>query len=298
MDVSIILVNYNTCNLTISCIESIFKYTKDIDFEIIVVDNNSSDESQARLINDKRIIFIESGANLGFGRANNLGLSKAKGDFVFFLNSDTILLNNAVKKFWDFATTHSSFAIGALGCQLVDENNYHVHSSSNFPNIYDSFIFEIKDHISTLLGKQKTMRTSNYYKEDSFNYYEVDYVTGADMFVRRYTLNKHGGFDPDFFMYYEETELQHRWKKQGFHNFIIEGPRIVHLERKSSKLVNTFNREFRDLTSRILYFKKTESMCSYITFRIMLVCFRIHYFFKCSIKLNEKKRLLKLLFCK
>lgn len=297
MDVSIILVNYNTCNLTMSCIESIFKYTKDIDFEIIVVDNNSSDESQDRLINDKRIIFIESGTNLGFGKANNLGFSKAKGDFVFFLNTDTVLLNNAVKYFWDFAKAHTSFAIGALGCQLVDGDNNHVHSSSCFPKVFESFIYEIKDHLSSIFRKPKKMRNNNFYKEGGFYYYEVDYVTGADMFVKRDTLNKHGGFDPDFFMYYEETELQHRWIKLGLHNFIVEGPRIVHLERKSSNSVNSFNREIRDLTSRILYFKKTENICSYISFRIMLVFFRTHYFLKWSINLNDKKRLLKLLFC-
>ena len=131
IDVSIIIVNYNTCELTKQCIDSVFEKTSGISFEVIVVDNDSKDDSIKVLSQDSRVNFIESGANLGFGRANNLGIKHSTGKYVFFLNSDTLLLNNAVKKFWDFATTHSSFAIGALGCQLVDENNQGIGSGNS-----------------------------------------------------------------------------------------------------------------------------------------------------------------------
>ena len=101
MDVSIIIVNYNTRQLTSNCIESIFKYTNGVSFEVILVDNASTDGSIDFFTNDERIIFISSKENLGFGRANNLGYKVAKGRYIFLLNSDTLLLNNAIKIFCD-----------------------------------------------------------------------------------------------------------------------------------------------------------------------------------------------------
>ena len=96
MDVSIIIVNYNTKNLTLQCIDSIYEKTIGVSFEIIIVDNNSTDGSQELLSQDNRIVFVEAGENLGFGKANNLGVEKSNGKFIFFLNSDTILVNNAI----------------------------------------------------------------------------------------------------------------------------------------------------------------------------------------------------------
>ena len=97
MDVSVIIVNYNTIELTLNCINSIFTHTLGIDFEVIVVDNNSDDGSGEILRLDKRIVFIQNLANEGFGSANNIGYQYAKGKYLFLLNSDTILLNNAIK---------------------------------------------------------------------------------------------------------------------------------------------------------------------------------------------------------
>lgn len=102
MDVSVIIVNYNTLGLTSDCIESIIAQTSTVEYEIILVDNASTDGSKEVFAQDKRIKYIYSDQNLGFGRANNLGIREAKGRYLFFLNSDTILLNNAVKLFFDF----------------------------------------------------------------------------------------------------------------------------------------------------------------------------------------------------
>ena len=102
MDVSIIIVNYNTKDLLVNCLNSIYEKTKDVLFEIIIVDNASIDGSEEMIKNDfKEVVFIQSGDNIGFGRANNLGIKEAKGDCIFLLNSDTILLNNAIKELTD-----------------------------------------------------------------------------------------------------------------------------------------------------------------------------------------------------
>ena len=128
MDVSIIIVNYNTLGLTSDCIESIVDKTSDLEYEIILVDNASTDSSKAVFPQDPRVRYIYSDRNLGFGRANNLGIREATGRYLFFLNSDTILLNNAVKYFFDFCEKNPEHKIGALGAVLKDRNLRNIHS--------------------------------------------------------------------------------------------------------------------------------------------------------------------------
>ena len=106
MNVSIVIVNYNTLKLTKACIDSVIEKTSGLEYEIILVDNASSDGSSDVFKNDERIIFIEASDNIGFGKANNLGVKHAKGDYLFFLNSDTLLLNNAVDELWKFCESH------------------------------------------------------------------------------------------------------------------------------------------------------------------------------------------------
>ena len=136
MQVSIIIVNYNTKELIKNCINSIYKYTQDIQYEIIVSDNGSTDGSIEMLKSEfPNVILIENNANLGFGTANNRGLKIAKGKYIFYLNSDTVLLNNAVKIFYDYWENSSDKEnIGALGCNLLDENFNIIHSFENFIN--------------------------------------------------------------------------------------------------------------------------------------------------------------------
>ena len=101
--VSIIIINYNTKLLTLDCLKSIYQHTKDIDFEVIVVDNASSDGSAEAIRESFPIVkVIEPNENLGFGRANNLGAKYAKGEYLFLLNSDTLLIENSIKKLYDF----------------------------------------------------------------------------------------------------------------------------------------------------------------------------------------------------
>lgn len=132
MDVSVIIVNYNTLGLTSDCIESIIAQTSTVEYEIILVDNASTDGSKEVFAQDKRIKYIYSDRNLGFGRANNLGIREAKGRYLFFLNSDTILLNNAVKLFFDFCEKNPDRKIGAVGAVLKDQNQKNIHSYGRF----------------------------------------------------------------------------------------------------------------------------------------------------------------------
>lgn len=297
MKVSIILVNYNTKEMTKACIDSIFEKTKGIEFEVILVDNDSHDGSLEVFANDRRITFVEAGGNIGFGRANNMGLTKATGEYIFFLNTDTLLVNNAVKSFYDFCESSKDKKIGGVGCLLQNANGQRIHSFASFPTLCR----ELRDFFIAPICKKFHLAYHRYdtTKDDTKkDWFYVDYATGADLFVSRKVIDECGGFDPDFFMYFEETEMQHRWTSHGYASVIIKTPKIIHLEGGSvNKQRSKFNvRQFlMGEKSKILYFKKTHGpvynfFVRAVQFLDLYVAYH-HHFSK-----EEKKELMKILF--
>ena len=234
MDVSIIIVNYNTKELTRNCLKSVFDQTKNISFEVIVSDNGSNDGSVEMIKSEfPKVILIENNANLGFGAANNRGLKIAKGKYIFYLNSDTLLLNNAVKFFFDYwENSPEKEKIGALGCNLENKNGEILHSYGVFPNFKNIFC-SLFHCVLAQIGIKKII--SVFYKNigNIRPYFgNVDYITGADNFLLN---NQFAYFDERFFMYFEESDLQFNLKKHKFYRSLIKGPKIVHLEGASSK---------------------------------------------------------------
>lgn len=230
MDVSIIIVNYNTKELLHNCLESIFQQTKDICFEVIVSDNGSTDGSDNMIeTNFPQVKLIKNNVNLGFGAANNRGLKVATGKYIFYLNSDTILLNNALKLFFDYwENSADKDSIGCLGGMLMNEDNSFSNSYHTFPNSKSCFNFLIRVTASSLYLKKLFKKKKNIIN----SYYgPVDFVVGADMFLKN---DKNAYFDENFFLYFEETDLQYQLMKCGKKRIIIEGPKIIHLEGASS----------------------------------------------------------------
>lgn len=268
MDVSVIIINYNTLQLVTNCINSVFQCTNGINFEVIVVDNASSDDSAEMLSKDKRINLIKNENNLGFGKANNIGLRYATGKYVALLNSDTIILNNALKIFYDFAET-SDEKISCMGCLLLDKNKQIIHSFDEYASI-------------KTITKAIVQIYFNYFNVGIFKNYEskkiesgfpiyVDYITGAALFIRRSIIEKLGFFDTDFFMYFEESELQQRYNKAGYLSVIIDGPSIIHLEGASHEKENNRSVSRRGMftKSMFIYMRKKYSYWGYMLFRLI-----------------------------
>lgn len=272
MDVSVIIVTYNTCEMTINCINSVIQKTENLDYEIILVDNASQDESYSTFSQDARIRYIYSEKNLGFGKANNLGAKFAKGRYLFLLNSDTLLKNNALYEFVKFMDS-SSKNIGCCGTLLTDAEGHRIHSYGDTHTVLNSIdewcVFPILSH----LGLRKYLR--KYFHEsipdrDSF---EVGFITGADLFIRRDAYEICGLFDPDFFMYYEDSELCARYRKLGFNSVIIKTPSIVHLEGASNKKRSLVRRDMV-MKSMFIYFYKDMNP---FLFQLFKISFKIIY---------------------
>lgn len=258
MDCSIIIVNYNTKTITNDCIESVKKFTEDINYEIILVDNASTDDSPAFFSEMEDIIFIQSPENIGFGRANNLGAEKAGGEFLFLLNSDTVLIENSVKKLLGFfRNKEAELNIGSLGCVLVDKEMNYNGCGSHFTSCAE----EIDNYKKIIPGMKYLLRGKT---EVPFplekKFFEIDYVIGADLMVRNRVFTDMGGFDKDFFMYYEESDLQYRMKKAGYHAYIYTGTKIIHLEDGSGKEIKNYSNKKRIIThtSKNLFLKKND----------------------------------------
>lgn len=274
MDISVIIVNYNTSAITYNCLDSIFKYTKDVDFEVIVVDNDSQkDDSKSVLSRYPGIIYIQSEKNLGFGKANNLGYQIANGRYILLLNSDTYLLNNALKFFVEEFDKLPS-KVACIGSQLLSADGTKNNSFGELPSFSSAARSSFGLYLGLLGIKFKHVSKI---KESATEPFDVPYVMGADICIRREVIEKNGLFDPDFFMYYEESELQHRYQVAGYTSMIIPGPEIVHLEcastKGTSKKKYTYENRKMFLQGQFLYFRKIYSYPVYLLYRIMfLLC--------------------------
>lgn len=280
MDVSIIIINYNTPQLVIECINSIKTFTNDLRYEIIVVDNASSDNSKSILGSLDDIYYIYSDKNLGFGKANNLGAQYAKGKYLFFLNSDTLLTGTAIYSLFKFCEKYPK-NIGACGMILKDSNGNDIHSAGSFPSILKECF--LKPSLSSYPNNAV----------DKGDYISVDYITGADLFMSKTLFEEIDGFDKDFFMYYEETDLQKRIKNKGYEIALIKDRDIIHLEGGSFdiKSQNTPIRRLQmQLESRFIYMKKNTSLLEYYLFRLLypIKAFPAALLFKCDFKSKTK----------
>lgn len=265
MDVSIIIVNYNTSEILSNCLKSIYQYTKSVNFEVIVSDNGSRDNSVEMIRkNFPQVILIENHANIGFGKANNRGLRIATGKYIFYLNSDTILLNNAVKYFFDFWENSSDKKnLGALGSNLLDTKLGQNHSSDDtFPKISYSELFPFFRYIYGIykLSVLNILFNKSLPKNKQYTYNkktgEVKHIIGADLFVKN---DYFAQFDEHYFMYYEETDIEYKMELFNKKRFIIDGPRIIHLDSSINQVEKS-----KDIVHRYASFSQVHKILSLI----------------------------------
>jgi len=234
-DISVIIVNYNVKDLLLQCINSILA-SKNLDVEIIVVDNNSFDGS-LELISSKfrdfaNIKTIANKENVGFAKANNIGVKSATGDYLLILNPDTILQEDTLEKSLGYLKSHPD--IGALTCKLILPNGkLDLACRRSFPTPAVSFYRMVG--LSKLFPKSKTFGKYNLTFLDENSICEVDAIVGAFMMMNKNVFEKVGGFDEDYFMYGEDIDLCFRIKSAGYKICYYPETSIVHYKGESTK---------------------------------------------------------------
>jgi GT2 family glycosyltransferase len=251
-DVSIVIVNYYSTELLKDCLDSIYNFTKGIDFEIIVVDNGSVAGELENLIKGfPRIKLIKNDSNKGFGTANNQGVEAASGKYVLLLNNDTILSENSIKKVSDFAESLGGENI--IGCKLLNEDKSVQKSVYDFPSFLN--VFTSNFFLYLLFPKSKYFNKYYLMNKGLTKSTEVEVITGAFLFIGKRTFENLGGFDERFFFYMEDTDLCYRHKQNNGKVIYFPETSIIHLKGKSAGGESWFKNKHQSI-STIKFFQK------------------------------------------
>jgi GT2 family glycosyltransferase len=265
--ISIIILNYNTFDLACQCIESIYEYTKNVDFEIIIVDNASTmDESDKFLELFPKIKLVKNTENRGFAGGCNDGIKVAKGDTILLLNSDTKLLNDAISITYDFLNTHPN--VGIVTCRLENEDGSPQNNCYHFPSISKTLI--------ELLRLQKFFPKSNF-KKTLYGYffdYDIiaypDYIWGAFFMFPRKLLDIFPNqlLPETFWMYFEDMEWCWLARQAGYEVVFVPDGRVLHYGGKNHnpKAIKMMNDNFNQFLK--LYYNK---MHAWIIIRLLKI---------------------------
>ncbi len=233
MRLSIIIVNYNVKYFLEQCLCSVLNATRNIGAEIIVVDNNSTDGSKQFFAGKfPGVRFVWNQVNSGFSKANNLGQAAAAGEYLLFLNPDTIIPEDCIEKCLDFFGTHPQ--AGALGVRMIDgAGNFLKESKRAFPSPLTS-LYKLTE-LARLFPRSRTFAQYHLGNLDEHANHEVDVLAGAFMMIPSVILKKIGGFDEAFFMYGEDVDLSYRIQKAGYKNYYFSGTSIIHFKGESTR---------------------------------------------------------------
>jgi GT2 family glycosyltransferase len=232
MELSVIIVSFNAKEYLRQCLHSVVIATEEIDSEVFVVDNNSSDESSEMIRNEfPDIHLINNERNSGFSLANNQAIRISSGQFILLLNPDTIVERETFAKCISFMQSHID--AGAIGVKMVDGDGIFLPESKRaLPDLRTAFFKTLG--FSSLFPKSHFL--NNYYlpKVDVEETSLTEVISGAFMFLRREALNKSGLLDEDFFMYGEDIDLSYRLLQTSYNNYYFPEVRIIHFKGKST----------------------------------------------------------------
>lgn len=223
MQLSVVILNYNVRYFLELCLKSVLAATEQINAEIIVIDNNSKDDSRQmveRLF--PSVKWIQNTENVGFSKANNQAVKEASGEYLCILNPDTVVSEDTFTKLIDF--TDNKDNVGIVGCKLIDgTGNYLPESKRNIPYVSAA--------IKKMFGQSQEYYANHLTPNDIGR---ADILVGAFMFVKRAVYNQIEGFDEDYFMYGEDIDISYKALKAGFHNYYFGETTVIHYKGEST----------------------------------------------------------------
>ena len=277
-DISIIIINYNTDQYTIDCIDSIISKTNTaLNCQYIIVDNGSNKESFqklnsyiSKLPSSTQIELIRSNINTGFGSGNMIGVLKATGKYIAFINNDVLLKNDCLSILKEFMDHNSE--VGVVGPQAFTENNKHLSTIDHFASLKRELLG--RKTLEFINKKKYPVRKKEYSKP-----IRGQFVAGSFMLFRREDFNKIGGFDTNIFLYYEETDVCKRLLNINKTAYLVPDAKFTHFHGASTKRSIDIKIE---LKISLLYIIRKHS--GIIPFYIMLTYLQIRYFFSSLVK--------------
>ncbi|MBK8550802.1 MAG: glycosyltransferase family 2 protein [Ignavibacteria bacterium] len=270
--ISVIIINYKQKKFTESCVASVYDNIKSTSFEVIVI-NNSPEDDLSGLEKTYEELKVVSNVNKGFSQANNLGAKHSKGDYLFFLNADTVIRSDFTK---EFLSMFGSKEFGAVGLKLYNEDGTFQLSTGKEINFFN----EIKNKEDEQRFRERDNEFIGSKEKEFDKVTEADWVTGAAMIIRKVVYEKAGGFDESYFLYYEDADICKRLQKEGLKNYFYPDSDIVHLKGENE------NPEFRTDTyyyskeSQLNYYKKHNGVIDNVLLRsYLLIKFTLKYIF-------------------
>lgn len=215
-ELSVVIVNYNGLKYLKDCFDSLQEKLQGISFEILLIDNNSVDESCGFIKeNYPDVVLIESKVNLGFGKGNNEAVKKAKGDYLLLINNDTIVLDELAPVL-EFIKSHKE--VGAVGINMLDRNKNYLPVAGNFPNPRNMV------QIKKIFDKGEEFKKGIFSKES----YEVDWLGGSFLILSKKLYTEINGFDEDYFMYVEDVDFCKKIADKGYKRVFLPNYRYIH----------------------------------------------------------------------
>lgn len=251
MKTSVVVVTYNSEKTISDCLNS-FKSSLSDGTEIIDVDNSSTDTTVEEVKKFKNVKLIQNKDNLGFGKANNLAAKDSKGKYLFLLNPDCVIVENVIEELSDYLERH--IEVGVVGPKLVNQQGKVQREMSPFPDFWSQVLILLKLHRFSFF--QNLVYPNYNYEQEQ----EAQHLMGAALMVRKDVFDEVGGFDEQFFLWFEETDLLKRISERGRKIVYLPGVSVTHIGGQSIGKLNFIKKQNNWNKSLLYYFYKHKSL--------------------------------------
>jgi GT2 family glycosyltransferase len=269
MDISIIIVSWNTRDLLRDCLRSIVEQMGELSFEIFVIDNASTDGSVDMVRAEFPCVrLIANDQNRGFAAANNQGIRLAKGRYILLLNPDTIILDSAIFRCVHYADAHAD--VGIVGCQVLEDEHHVQQTCFSFHDPWNLFL--------TQSGLSKAFPNSRLFGRPELGWWardceqDVDVISGMFMLVRREGIEQVGLLDESYFVYAEEADWCYRFFRAGWRRVFTPCAQIIHLDGGSKSTSQVSVKMFVQLQKSIMiYHRKNLGFLPWLAAKLIYV---------------------------
>jgi len=261
MQLSIIIVTYNSAKYIRECLQSISQTMGELKSEIIIIDNNSTDQTLELVQYSGNLHIIKNDSNMGFAAAVNQGIEQSQGDLILLLNPDTETEKNSLQKLINFI--QSDRKVGIAGSRVLNPDKTLQYSIGRFPTVINLIIDRIP-FLNTIFPAYFERRHRKYQ-----NVQYPDWAAGPYLLIKREVIEKVGGFDEDYFMYMEEVDLCYRARKAGWRTAFCPDAEVIHYDLGKSEK-NRYNKTIYQRLGLLLFFKKFYSSLRFNRIRQLL----------------------------